>query len=130
MGERFTFQGEETVLDNQTGLLWQRGGSGDRMVWKEGFQYIDELNQTQFAGYSDWRYPTKDELASLVTPEENRKTGLFVDSVFGTQRNCWTSTESEGHRAVYVDFYYGDTYLVQENYANYFVRAVRDARHA
>lgn len=125
MGQRFMSHGDEVVLDNQTGLLWQRGGSEDRMVWKDGFRYIDELNRKQFAGYSDWRFPSKDELATLVLPEEDRRTGLFVDPAFGTQRNCWSSTEAEGHRACYVDFYYGDVYLVQENYANYFIRAVR-----
>lgn len=128
MGQRFMSHGDEVVLDNQTGLLWQRGGSEDRMVWKDGFRYIDELNRKRFAGYSDWRYPSKDELSSLVLPEEDRRTGLFVDPAFGTQRNCWSSTEAEDHRACYVDFYYGDVYLVQENYANYFIRAVRDGQ--
>jgi hypothetical protein len=31
------------------------------------------------------------------------------------------------HRACYADFYYGDVYIVEENYANHFVRAVRSA---
>jgi hypothetical protein len=128
MSERFVFQGDALVVDNETGFVWQRGGSEDRMVWKDGFAYIEKLNQTGFGGYNDWRYPTKDEIAGLILAEEDRRTGLYVNPVFGPQRNCWTSTEVEGHRACYVDFYYGDVYLVEENYANYFIRAVRGAK--
>ncbi|MEM5788185.1 MAG: hypothetical protein AAGU11_12770, partial [Syntrophobacteraceae bacterium] len=69
----------------------------------------------------------KDELASLIEPEEDRKSGLFIDPAFETQRNCWSSTEEDHHQVCYADFYYGDMYLVEENYANYFVRGVRTA---
>ena len=125
MEDRFALQGESLVVDRQTGLVWQRGASGDRMVWKDGFRYVEDLNGKQFAGFGDWRYPTKDELATLILPEEDRKTGLFVHPYFGTQRNCWTSTETGRHRACYVDFYYGDVYVIEEAYANHFIRAVR-----
>lgn len=125
MDERFELRGNQVVFDRQTGLSWQRDASQDRMVWKDGFAYIDGLNQSRFAGYDDWRYPSKDELASLILSEEDRHSGLYVGSLFGKQRNCWTSTSTGHHRAAYVDFYYGDAYIIEENYANHFVRAVR-----
>jgi hypothetical protein len=123
--ERFVLQGEQVVLDRETHCMWQRGASAERMVWKDGFAYIDHLNQSCFAGYADWRYPSKDELASLITTEEDRHSGLYVSSLFGNQRCCWTSTEMQHHRSCYVDFYYGGMYIVEGNYANYPVRAVR-----
>ena len=127
MKQRFILEKENVVLDNQTGLIWQRGASTVRTVWKEGFNYIEKLNSDSFAGYNDWRYPTEDELASLILREEDRMSGLYLDPVFENQRTCWSSSRREGHRheVCYADFYYGDMYLVEENYANLFVRAVR-----
>ncbi|MDR3556789.1 MAG: DUF1566 domain-containing protein [Syntrophobacteraceae bacterium] len=127
MEQRFILEKESVVLDSQTGLMWQRGASTARAVWKDGLEYIEKLNADSFAGYNNWRYPTEDELASLILPEEDRRSGLYIDPVFENQRNCWSSSRHEGHRheACYADFYYGDMYLVEENYANLFVRAVR-----
>jgi serine/threonine-protein kinase len=127
MSDRFVLEGDTVVLDRETGFMWQRAASGDRMVWKDGFAYVDQLNRGNFAGFGDWRYPTKDEMATLIQPQEERRTGLYVSPLFGGERNCWTSTEGGHHRACYVDFYYGDVYLIEENYANHFVRAVRTA---
>jgi hypothetical protein len=127
MSERFVVQGESVILDRETGLMWQRMSSQDRLVWKEGFGYIERLNKESHAGHRDWRYPTKEEMATLILADENRNSGIYADPVFGPQRCFWTSTEVDhkNHRACYVDFYYGDVYIVEENYANYFVRAVR-----
>lgn len=126
MEGRFVGKGDQLVLDRENGLLWQRQASGDRMVWKDGFAYVDSLNQSNFAGFSDWRYPTKEELGALILKEENRQTGLYLDGLFGNQRNCWTSSEAGHHKACYVDFYYGDVYIIEDNYANHFIRAVRN----
>lgn len=126
MGERFFVKKDLIVVDRETGLMWQREASTDPVVWKEGVTYIAEINASEFGGFSDWRYPTKDELTTIITQRENRETGLFIDSSFGKQRCCWTSTEGDQHQAVYADFYYGDLYLVQGNYANYYIRAVRN----
>jgi len=125
MNDRFVLKKDFVVLDRETDLMWQREASEDRMVWKDGFAYVERLNQDRFAGYDDWYYPSKDEMATLILPEEDRQTGLYISSLFGSQRNCWTSTEAEHHRACYVDFYYGDVYVIEENYANHFIRAAR-----
>ena len=125
MSDRFVLKGELTVEDRETNLMWQRGASVDRMVWKDGFAYVDWLNQNLFGGYGGWRYPTKEEMATLISLEEDRRSGLYLDPLFGNQKCCWTATEMGHHRACYVDFYYGDVYVIEENYANHFVRAVR-----
>ena len=57
MSERFVVQGESVIVDRDTGLMWQRVPSQDRMVWKEGFGYVETLNKESFGGYRDWRYP-------------------------------------------------------------------------
>ncbi len=61
------------VKDNQTGLMWMRCSVGQtwngttcvgelkRMDWNSAMSY-----KTTYAGYSDWRLPTKKELESLV----------------------------------------------------------------
>lgn len=128
MEGRYVLKGSSIVEDRQTGLAWQKDASADRMVWKDGFNYIKQLNAAKYAGFTDWRFPTREELETLIVTEEDRNTGLYVSSLFGQQRNCWTSTEADHHRACYVDFYYGDVYLIEENYANHFIRAVRGAQ--
>lgn len=128
MADRFELVDKMAVLDRETGLMWQREASAERMPWGDGAACIARLNTSGYAGFSDWRFPTRDELAGLILAEEDRQSGLYIDPLFGTQRNCWTSMQSEHHKACYVDFYYGDVYLIEENYANHFVRAVRTQR--
>lgn len=125
MEDRFVVKKEVVIMDRQNGLAWQRKASVEPMVWKDGFAYIDALNEAHFAGFDDWRYPTREELAMLILPEEDRNSGLYIDPLFSSQRNCWTSTEVGHHKACYVDFYYGDVYIIEENYANHYIRAVR-----
>ncbi len=124
---RFVRQGDYTVVDGETGLEWQLRPSDDPMVWKDGVAYVETLNKNRFGGHSDWRLPSTNELKSLIAPEEDGTTGLFVDKIFGFQKCFWTGTETDHqrHRAAYADFYYGDMYVMEENYADFYIRAVR-----
>ena len=36
------------------------------MTWDEAFEYVQILNDQQFAGFFDWRLPTSKELRSIV----------------------------------------------------------------
>ena len=72
--ERFTDNGDGTVTDSLTGLMWLRDGGCLRTNWKNSVNTLTGLNNQQlqnacagYAGnYSDWRLPTINELKSLV----------------------------------------------------------------
>jgi hypothetical protein len=88
----FGDNGDGTITDFFTGLMWKKSSSTELQNWdydrgdgpknrKWGDEYMNELNTKKFAGYSDWRVPTLEELASLL--ESKPKNGKFrIDSLF------------------------------------------------
>jgi hypothetical protein len=61
---RFTDNGDGTVTDNLTGLIWTRDANmAGRVTWSDAISYCNNLN---YAGYTDWRLPNRKELRSLV----------------------------------------------------------------
>jgi len=50
--------GNGTITDKVTGLVWQKGGSPSDMKFDAAGNYVEELNSSRFGGYSDWRLPT------------------------------------------------------------------------
>ncbi|MBW1980141.1 MAG: DUF1566 domain-containing protein [Deltaproteobacteria bacterium] len=124
MSERFVDNGNGTVTDTQTGLMWQKDPAPERVTWPEAQRFISYLNKIKFAGYEDWRLPNNEELSSLLLPEEN-KHRLYLDPIFGNQRCFWSATTRGHHTACYVDYFYGGIYRFPESYVNHSVRAVR-----
>ena len=57
-----TVNGEEAIRDSSTKLLWQKSFVSGKN-WKEALEYCENL---EYAGYSDWRLPNKNELATLL----------------------------------------------------------------
>lgn len=62
----FTDNGDETVTDNNTGLMWQQTPDFERHNYYDAFDYVDEL---EIGGYTDWRLPTIKELYSLINSD-------------------------------------------------------------
>ena len=67
---RFVDNGNGTVSDTSTGLMWQQDTdrqTGNKyyvlMTWEEALLYCENL---QLGGYTDWRLPTVKELRSLA----------------------------------------------------------------
>jgi hypothetical protein len=112
---RFTDNGDGTVTDHCTGLMWQKDtadvngdgqlsqdfDSGDLVPWCDALAYCENLS---FAGHDDWRLPNVRELESIVNY------GRFdskIDPVFdGFQACYWSSTSDAGSpvSAWYVSF--------------------------
>ena len=103
----FVTKNDDTVTDEATGLMWQKGGSEVAMTWVEGREYARKLNKEGFAGYSDWRVPTVEELVSLM--ESIWENGdLFIDPVFDKgSRYCWSLDTSGSNRAWKANFHLG-----------------------
>jgi len=71
--QRFTDNGDGTVTDSLTGLMWLKDGGCLKAKWKTAFNTVAGLNNQgqntctgYAASYSDWRIPTVNELKSLV----------------------------------------------------------------
>jgi hypothetical protein len=124
MATRFIDNGDGTVTDGETNLVWQKDTAPERITWPEAQEYVEQLNAESFAGHNDWRLPTNEELLTLMLSRENKKR-LFLDPIFGSQRCFWSADTRDHHVACYVDYYYGGVYKFQENYVNHSVRAVR-----
>lgn len=124
MATRFIDNGDGTVTDRETNLIWQKDPAPQRVNWPEAQRYIKQLNVAGFAGHYDWRLPNNKELSTLILSQENRKR-LYLDLIFGSQRCFWSADTRDHHVACYVDFYYGGVYRFPELYVNHSVRAVR-----
>lgn len=93
----FRDNGDGTITDNSTGLMWQRSGSQRQLSYSGAFDYIKSLNEEKYAGYSDWRMPTIEELASLIRSEEINNTNIA--SLFDSgQSKCWSSDAAENNQ--------------------------------
>ena len=97
----------ETIEDDVTGLAWlpwhaseyryicqSESTMGRNGVFDfDGAQVcIERLNRKRLGGFSDWRLPTIEELASLATPFHGARG--FIDQRFGIEDLWYLSTDS------------------------------------
>jgi len=126
--ETKTVNGVAVIIDQATGLMWQRDGSEKIMFLSDAETYLKSLNEKAYAGFSDWRLPTVEELASLIEPIGAHE-HLFIDSRFNSQQAaCLTSDSTLDSVKLtntwIVDFRQGGVYSdISGN--RYFARAVR-----
>ncbi|MFH0998432.1 MAG: DUF1566 domain-containing protein [Pseudomonadota bacterium] len=123
--------GNGTVTDTSTGLIWQQTGSSNTQTWEQSLAYCEGLN---LAGYTDWRLPTIKELRSLADYSRHNpaiNTTYFPNTAASFY---WSSTTDESRTgyAWIVNFYYGDDDYDYFGYKSILrdVRAVRGGRSA
>lgn len=93
----YTDNGDGTVTDNVTGLMWQQD-PGEKMTWEEA---VENLESFELGGYDDWRLPTVKELYSLV--QFNGSTGQSADEsvpYFDTDYFDFTYGDETGERFI------------------------------
>jgi len=79
------------VIDHKTDLMWYDGESTGEMTFNGAEKWLRNLNKNSYGGYSDWRFPTLEEAASLLRSKKNEK-GLHFDPIFsGHLSIIWTN---------------------------------------
>jgi hypothetical protein len=98
----FTDNGDGTITDSSTGLMWTKDDNGEAILWQDALNYAETSG---FAGYTDWRLPNAKELQSIVdyTRSPATSNSAAIDPVF----NC-TQIINEGGDTDY-PFYWTST---------------------
>ena len=123
---RQTINGKVVVTDSKTGLMWQKEYATDK-TWQQALAYCQSLNGESYGGYSNWRLPNKNELASLLDPGKSKAPySNFPDM---PSNNFWSSsTANDAKYAWYVRFNIGDVqYYPAEKTSSNNARCVRNA---
>lgn len=89
--EWFVDNGDGTVRDVQSGLLWQKGYAPEQIAWWEAYVYCEAL---ELGGRTDWRLPSRAELLTLV---DYAKDAPATPDVFEPALSfAWTATPLHG----------------------------------
>ena len=54
------------VVDNNTGLTWEKSPSSSKYTWTNRNKHCNELNSSNYAGINTWRVPNPLELLTIV----------------------------------------------------------------
>lgn len=94
----FIDNGDGTIADTATGLMWMKSDCGYPLNWEQALKYSE--NQI-IAGYNDWRLPNAKELQSIIDytrapdAQDPNKRGPAIDPIFDiteTESYFWTGT--------------------------------------
>jgi len=116
--------GDGTVTDTKSGLMWAAKDNGDPIIWADAKEYCENF---EIAGYSDWRMPTLDELEALYDENLENSKGFHISSAIGlTDCVVWASDIRDEEAGAY-RFHVGKRRYPPRTFA-YYLRAlpVRD----
>gem|GEM_PF-344371 len=101
----FIDNGDGTITDNATGLIWQKADSNKGLNWEDALQYAENLS---LGGHDDWRLPNAKELQSIVdyTRSPETSNSAAIDPIFQI-----SSITNEGGEKDYPYFWSSTTHL-------------------
>jgi len=119
----YTDNGNGTITDNVTGLIWQKEDDNTQRTWSDAGTYCDNLT---LGGQSDWRLPSKKELISIVnygTYSPSINTTYFPNT---NSSVYWSSTTIAYNSSGAWIVLFNDGYVVIDyKSSSYYVRCVR-----
>lgn len=99
--QTLTDNGDGTVSESPTGLLWQKclagqnaldcSGTANSIYWSDAITYCENLS---FAGRTNWRLPDVNELKNLIV---DTQVGPYINLTYFpnmTNSDCWSSTSA------------------------------------
>ncbi len=98
--ETRTIGGDEVVKDSVTGLMWQKTYEDSVKKFADALSTCEDLD---YAGFTDWRLPNKNELASIANYAKYRPASDFPGMPNWTFRTSTTDTKTNSS-AWYVIF--------------------------
>jgi predicted outer membrane repeat protein len=103
----FSNNGDGTITDAATGLMWSQDDSGAGMNWQDALAWVQQKNAENYLGHSDWRMPDVKELQSIVDYSRSPQTtnSPAIDAMFNT-----TSITIEDGSSDYAHFWSGTTH--------------------
>ena len=117
--------GDGTVTDVSTGLMWQQAGTESEIAWESAISHCEGLS---LAGYTDWRLPSSRDLRSIVdyaTYKPAIDAKYFPSTV---SSRYWSSTthayDTDDAWGINFDYGYVRSFGNNKSNGNY-VRAVR-----
>jgi hypothetical protein len=101
--------GDGTITDNATGLMWAKTDNGEAILWEDALNYAENAT---LSGYDDWRLPNIKELQSIVDYTRSPATtnSAAIDPAF----ECSEITDEGG--STNYPFYWSST--THANYTN------------
>jgi len=137
--KRFKDNGDKTITDTKTGLMWMKEDSylhsGHWVNWFESIQFIKKINKEGFANQYDWQLPTIEQLTTLYEIDKtNSKVlgkgmNIHIDSIFSKEGSAslWSIEENGNYNAFGVVFNTGKRF--NKSKKSTFRKAVRAVRY-
>lgn len=105
----FILYDNKTVVDRRTGLMWAAHDNGHNITWNQAKSYCENYRG---GGFSDWRMPTRDELASLYDKTKSYQApkkgyAVHLTSLIQLDTCCPWATEIHGTEGAIFHFGYG-----------------------
>ncbi len=103
----FTDNGDGTITDTATRLMWSQNDSGSGLNWEESLSWVEQKNTDSYLGYNDWRLPNAKELHSLVEYTRSPSTtgSAAIDPLFNV-----TSMTNEAGQTDYPSYWSSTTH--------------------